>query len=124
MTVASRLALAMVVLVVVTSCVVSAFAYFFVAEAPPRGALTAIVGAALAGGAIASVFGIALAVGITNGLRKPADVRREPEQERAYQTLIDNEKMARAIIEERLGFWVTLGAILMVVGIVAAIYLF
>ena len=34
MTVASRLALAMVVLVVVTSCVVSAFAYFFVAEEP------------------------------------------------------------------------------------------
>jgi membrane protein YqaA with SNARE-associated domain len=31
---------------------------------------------------------------------------------------------ARAIIEERLGFWVTIGAILMVVGIVAAIYVF
>ncbi len=71
MTVSSRLALAMVVLVVVTSCVVSAFAYYFVAGAPPHGALTAIMSAALAGGAIASVFGIALAVGITNGLRKP-----------------------------------------------------
>jgi PAS domain S-box-containing protein len=106
MTVASRLALAMVVLVVVTSCVVSAFAYFFVAGAPSHGALTAIIGAALAGGAIASVFGIALAIGITNGLRKPADVRREPEQERAYQTLIDNEKMARAIIEEALDAFV------------------
>ena len=31
---------------------------------------------------------------------------------------------ARAIIEERLGFWVTVGAIVLVVGIVAAIYLF
>jgi membrane protein YqaA with SNARE-associated domain len=31
---------------------------------------------------------------------------------------------ARAIIEERLGFWVAVGAILMVVGIVAAIYVF
>ncbi len=31
---------------------------------------------------------------------------------------------ARAIIEERLGLWVTLGGILIVVGIVAAIYLF
>lgn len=31
---------------------------------------------------------------------------------------------ARAVIEERLGFWVTIGAVLMVVGIVAAIYLF
>ncbi len=31
---------------------------------------------------------------------------------------------ARHIIEERLGFWVTLAAIGMVVGIVAAMYLF
>ena len=106
MTIASRLALAMVVLVVVTSCVVSVFACYFIAEASPHGVLTAIISAALAGGAIASVFGIALAVGITNGLRKPADVSREPEQERAYQALIDNEKMARAIIEEALDAFV------------------
>ncbi len=106
MTVASRLALAMVVLVLVTSCVVSVFAYFFVADTPSHGALKAIVGAALAGGAIASVFGIALAVGITNGLRKPAVVHDEPEQARAYQALIDNEKMARAIIEEALDAFV------------------
>ena len=59
MTISSRLALAMVVLVVVTSCVVSAFAYYFVAEASPRAVLTAIISAALAGGAIASVFAIA-----------------------------------------------------------------
>jgi membrane protein YqaA with SNARE-associated domain len=31
---------------------------------------------------------------------------------------------ARTIIEERLGFWVTAGAILLVAGIVAAVYLF
>ena len=31
---------------------------------------------------------------------------------------------AREIIEERLGLWVTLGAVLLVVGIVAALYLF
>ena len=31
---------------------------------------------------------------------------------------------ARAIIEERLGFWVTLAAVVLVVGIVAALYLF
>jgi membrane protein YqaA with SNARE-associated domain len=31
---------------------------------------------------------------------------------------------ARAIIEERLGLWVTLGALLIVVGIVAAVWLF
>ena len=64
MTVSSRLALAMVLLVVLTSCVVSAFAYYFVSGASPHAALTAIIGAALAGGAIAAVFAIALAVGI------------------------------------------------------------
>ena len=113
MTVSSRLALAMVVLVVVTSCVVSAFAYYFVAEAPPHGALTAIMSAALAGGAVAAVLAIAVAVGITNGLRKPplgvaevADVHPGREQARAYQTLIDNEKMARAIIEGALDAFV------------------
>ena len=116
MTVSSRLALAMVLLVVVTSCVVSAFAYYFVAEAPPRGALTAIISAALAGGAIAAVFAIALAVGITNGLRKPlfgvtgaaaiADVRPEPVQEQAYQALVDSERMALAIIEGALDAFV------------------
>ena len=31
---------------------------------------------------------------------------------------------ARAIIEERLGFWVTVGAIVLVGGIIAALYLF
>jgi len=31
---------------------------------------------------------------------------------------------ARAILEERLGFWVTLGAVVLVVGIVAAVYVF
>jgi hypothetical protein len=31
---------------------------------------------------------------------------------------------ARAIIEERLGFWVSLAAIMLVSGIVAALYLF
>ncbi len=31
---------------------------------------------------------------------------------------------ARAVIEERLGFWVTMGAILLVGGIIAALYLF
>lgn len=31
---------------------------------------------------------------------------------------------ARAIIEERLGFWVTIGAVVLVAGIVGAVYLF
>ena len=33
-------------------------------------------------------------------------------------------EQARAIIEERLGFWVTAGAVVLVAGIVAALYLF
>jgi membrane protein YqaA with SNARE-associated domain len=33
-------------------------------------------------------------------------------------------EQARAILEERLGFWVTLGAIVLVAGIIAAVYLF
>ena len=40
------------------------------------------------------------------GPAKFADVRSGPEEERAYQTLIDNEKMARAIIEEALDAFV------------------
>jgi len=31
---------------------------------------------------------------------------------------------ARAIIEERLGFWVTIGAVVLIIGIIAAVYLF
>ena len=31
---------------------------------------------------------------------------------------------ARVIIEERLGFWVTISAVVLVAGIVAALYLF
>jgi membrane protein YqaA with SNARE-associated domain len=33
-------------------------------------------------------------------------------------------QQARAIIEERLGFWVTLGAVVLIAGIIAALYLF
>ena len=116
MTVSSRLALAMVLLVVLTSCVVSAFAYYFVAEASPRAVSTAIISAALAGGAIATVFAIGLAVGITNGLRKPllgvsgtakvADIGNEPEHDRAYQALVDRERMAQAIVESALDAFV------------------
>jgi len=71
MKVSGRLALAMISLVVVTSCAVSAFAWYFVAVAPPQGVLIAIVGAALAGGAIAAVFAMALAAGFTELLLKP-----------------------------------------------------
>ena len=113
MKISGRLVLAMAVLVATTACVVSVFAYFFVAGAPREGALPAIIGAALAGGATTAVLALGLAIGMANRLRQPsldvasfADVRREPEQERAYQTLIDNEKMVRAIIEEALDAFV------------------
>jgi membrane protein YqaA with SNARE-associated domain len=33
-------------------------------------------------------------------------------------------EQARAIIEERLGFWVTIGTVVLILGIVAALYLF
>ena len=50
MKISGRLALAMVLLVVVTSCIVSAFAYYFLAEAAPAPVLISIISAALAGG--------------------------------------------------------------------------
>ena len=116
MTVSSRLALAMVLLVVLTSCVVSAFAYYFVSGASPHAVLTAIIGAALAGGAIAAVFAIALAVGFTNSLSEPqlgvsgtakvADIGSEPGHDRAYQALADRERMAQAIVESALDAFV------------------
>ncbi|MEH2609218.1 PAS domain-containing sensor histidine kinase [Bradyrhizobium sp. AZCC 1693] len=113
MEISSRLALAMVLLVVVTSCMVGAFAYYFVAEAPPRAALMSIISAALAGGGIAAALASALAVGITNVLLKPPASAPEAamacegtEQARAYQALADRERMAQAIIESALDAFV------------------
>ena len=84
MTVSSRLALAMGLLVVATSCVVSAITYYLVAEAP-RAALMTIASVALGGGAVAAV----LAIGVTKSWLKPlrdftgaADVRSVTEQKR------------------------------------------
>jgi PAS domain S-box-containing protein len=111
MKISGRLALAMVLLVAATSCLVGVFACYFLADAVPH-AVTSVAGAAVAGGGIAALLAIALAAGITNFLPHPApsaakpSAAAEPEQERAYQTLIDNEKMARAIIEEALDAFV------------------
>jgi hypothetical protein len=33
-------------------------------------------------------------------------------------------EQARSIIEERLGFWVTLGAVVLIAGFIAVVYLF
>jgi len=113
MKISGRLALAMVFLVVATSCMVGGFAYYFVADAAPRAVLTSIISAALAGGGIAAVLAIALAAGISNVLHKPpppgtkpAIAGAETEQARAYQALADRERMAQAIVENALDAFV------------------
>ena len=113
MKISGRLALAMVLLVVATSCMIGAFACYFVAEAAPRAVLMSIASAALAGGGIAAVLAIALAAGMTNVLLEPPPVAAKPaatgaetEQARAYQALADRERMAQAIIEEALDAFV------------------
>jgi PAS domain S-box-containing protein len=113
MTVSSRLALAMVLLVGLTSCMVGAFACYLAAEAAPRAALMSIMSAALAGGGIAAVLAVALAVGVTKLLLRPPPSAPEATvacaqraQARAYQALADRERMAQAIIENALDAFV------------------
>jgi PAS domain S-box-containing protein len=113
MKMSGRLALAMVLLVAVTSCLVSAFAYYFAAEAPPGAVLVPVISAALAGGAIAAVLAIALAVSVTKLLLKSpplvseaAMTGVETEQTPAYQVLADRERMAQAIVENALDAFV------------------
>jgi PAS domain S-box-containing protein len=116
MTLSRRLALAMVLLVVVTSCAVSAFAYYLLAEAAPHAALIAIISAALGGSVVAAAFAILLAAGTARFHFKPpqpaakasapAMAGEETEQARAYQALADRERMAQAIIENALDAFV------------------
>jgi PAS domain S-box-containing protein len=113
MTVSSRLVLAMVLLVGLTSCMVGAFACYLAAEAAPRAALMSIMTAALAGGGIAAVLAVALAVGVTKLLLRPPPSAPEATiacaqraQARAYQALADRERMAQAIIENALDAFV------------------
>ena len=112
MTQPRRLALAMALLVVVTSCVVSAVTYYFATQAAPGGPLTTIVSAALLGGAIAGVLAVAVVAGPARFWRSalpdiagPVDVRSGREQGLAHQTLTDSV-MARAIIENALDAFV------------------
>ena len=104
-----RLAFAMVLLVAATSCMVGGLACYVISDAVPHTTLMSIAGATLAGGGIASVLAIVLAGVINHRLLRPAlsaVAVAETEQERAFQTLIDNEKMARAVIEEALDAFV------------------
>jgi PAS domain S-box-containing protein len=113
MKISGRLALAMVLLVAATSCMVGGFVYYFVAEAAPRAVLMSIISATLAGGGIAALLAIVLAAGITNVLHnppppgtKPAVAGAETEQARAYRALADRERMAQAIVENALDAFV------------------
>ena len=111
-----RLALAIVVLVAVTSCVASAVTSYLVTQTPQGPGLTTIVGAAAIGGAIGILFAAVLAAGLPKFMRaalfgdaaaeKIAGVDDEPVLKQAYEALIDNEKMARAIIEGALDAFV------------------
>ena len=101
----------MAVLVVVTSCVVSAVTYYFATQAAPGGALATIVSAALLGGAMAGVLAVAVVAGPARFWRSalpdtgPVDVRSGRELGLAHQTPIDGE-MAQAIIEGALDAFV------------------
>ncbi|WP_065750637.1 hybrid sensor histidine kinase/response regulator [Bradyrhizobium paxllaeri] len=109
MTQPGRLALAMILLVVVTSCVVGAVSYYLATRAPPVSALVTIVGAALAGAATAGV--LAVVAGFAGFRLKrldaaaSADIRSGPEQGRSHRITIDSE-MAQAIIEGALDAFV------------------
>ena len=67
MTLSSRLVLAMVLLVVVASCLVGASAYYFLTGV----SLTALASAVLAGAAIAMVMALALAVAMARSVSGP-----------------------------------------------------
>ena len=113
MKISGRLALAMVLLVVATSCMVSAFACYFVAErCSARGVdVDRQRGAGRrrdCGGArdrACSGHDQRSARAAAGGA-KPADAGAETEQARAYQALADRERMAQAIIEEALDAFV------------------
>jgi PAS domain S-box-containing protein len=112
MTQPRRLALAMALLVVVTSCVVSAVTYYFATQAAPGGPLATIVSAALLGGTIAGVLAVAVAACPARFWRSalpdvtgPVDGRSGREQGLAHQALTDSE-MAQAIVENALDAFV------------------
>jgi PAS domain S-box-containing protein len=97
-----RLVLAMSLLVVVTSCVVSAATYFLATREAPEGPLAAVAG----------VFAVVAVAAFARLWRwpppdaaGPANAGKAPGQARAHQPLIDSE-MAQAIIEGTLDAFV------------------
>jgi PAS domain S-box-containing protein len=74
MTLSSRLALAMVLLAVVTACLVGVFTYYFLAvaaAAASQGVAVTVGHAVLAGGAVAALLAIVLAAGLAQSLSGP-----------------------------------------------------
>ncbi|WOH69366.1 PAS domain S-box protein [Bradyrhizobium sp. BWA-3-5] len=90
-----RLVLAMILLVVVTSCVVSVVTYYLATSVAPRGPFAAGAGVlgVVAVAALARLWPRPLP-----GVAAPADAGKVPGRARARQPLIDGE-MAQAIIE-------------------------
>ena len=66
-----RLVLAMILLVVGTSCVVSAVTWYLVTQSPSDGAVTTIAAAAGAGGAIGILYAVAIAAGLAKFTHDP-----------------------------------------------------
>ena len=111
MTLSTRLVLAMVLLVALTGCVMTGFALHF-AEAGTSGVRSAIGNAALAGGAVSALMAVVVAL-VTAGLLRGQPLRDagagasdRAEQERTFQALIDDRRMAQAIIESALDAFV------------------
>ncbi|MDI1262518.1 MAG: PAS domain S-box protein, partial [bacterium] len=101
-----RQALAMMLLVVLASCVAGAVACYFLILDPSRGVLLTIVVATLAGAVAAAGAAACMWTFLLDVSAAGADARDGPEQRRAWQALVDSERMAQAIIEGALDAFV------------------
>lgn len=101
----------MVLVVVLTCCIVTGFAFYFAAT--PQAIGSTIGSAALAGGATAALLAIAFTFvaakyidGRTVAAANAPGVRDQAEQARTFQALIDDKQMAQSIIESALDAFV------------------
>jgi PAS domain S-box-containing protein len=108
MTRPGRQVLAMMLLVVLASCVAGAAACYFRILDPSRGVLLTIIVAALAGAVVAAGAAACMWTILfdANAAAGRADARDGPEQRRAWQSLVDSERMSRTIIEGALDAFV------------------
>jgi PAS domain S-box-containing protein len=98
MTLSSRLALAMILLVVVTACLVGGLTWYFLDEAATQQSVAVAIGRAVLAGVVVTVL---LALAVAAGFTQNATGQR-----RAYQALIDSERMAQSIIDSALDAFV------------------